>query len=356
MQVAAWKLRSSFRTDANQNVAWTVGVDGTRWPRGTVTNQRRFFGHRDVNITDCPGNALYGRMADLRWGINSRIGSGWSNHLDAFRDGGGAGRMGTVTHAARTEGSHTVTRLTDGIVVSGSGLDARARATTASFLAEWSSAWGRPMAHFRQDGDRTLQAFDKGVAVREDGSTRFVTRQFRDVGPTSAFFVEIGQLAEREITRGWPDGTFRPLQRCRRDEMIAFLHRAMGSPAFTPPSTSPFRDVSTRAEFYPEIAWAHDAGYTDGWPDGTFRPGEGTRRDQVAAFFYRAAGAPTVPGGSTGFDDVPTSHVFAREIRWMAQEGISRGWSDGTFRPGAFVTREQMAAFFMRWLSVTGRL
>ncbi|HEX7352307.1 S-layer homology domain-containing protein [Brachybacterium sp.] len=356
MEVAAWKLLSAFRTNADETDSWTVGTDGTRWSRGTVTRQRRFFGHRDVNYTSCPGNSLYSRMADLRWGINTRIDGGWRNHYEAFRAGGGTDRLGTVTHAARTEGSHTVTRLTDGIVVSGSGLDARGRATTASFLANWSSAWGRPRAHFRQDGDRYVQAFDKGVAVREDGRNRFVTPSFRDVPPTNAFFLEIGALAERGITTGWPDNTFRPFRNCRRDEMIAFLYRAMGEPAYTAPGTSPFRDVATSASFYAEIAWAEEEGYTDGWPDGTFRPGNTTRRDQVAAFFYRAAGSPSVPGGSTGFSDVPTSHVFAEPIRWMSRTGISRGWADGTFRPTAPVTREQIAAFFMRWLDVTGRL
>lgn len=356
MEVAAWKLGATFHTDANQQASWTVGVDGTRWPRGTVRSLPRFFGHRDVNSTSCPGNALYGRMADLRWGINTRIGKTWRNHYNAFRDGGAASKLGTVTHGARTEGSHTVTRLTKGLIVSGSGLHARGRATTASFLANWESAWGRPMAHYRQDGDRYVQAFDKGVAARENGRNRFVPRHFDDVSPTNAFFLEIGDLAERGITAGWPDNTFRPLRNCRRDEMIVFLYRAMGSPSFTPPRTSPYEDVSPSAEFYPAITWARSEGYAKGWDDGTFRPGDPTRRDQVAAFFYRAAGSPRVSGSSTGFNDVPSSHVFAKEIRWMSQAGISRGWSDGTFRPTVPVTREQIAAFFMRWLSVTGRL
>ena len=361
MSIAAWKLNSTFHVNANQAASWTVGVDGTRWSKGTVRKLPRFFAHRDVNFTDCPGNALYGGIDNLRWGINTRIESStWRNHYLAFRDGGGASRLGTVTHGARTEGSYTVTRLTKGIVVSGSGKSARARETTASFLSNWSSDWGRPMAHVRQDGDRVVQAFDKGVAARENGRNRFMTRHFADVSPTNAFFLEIGDLSGRGITRGWPDNTFRPLNNCRRDEMIVFLYRAMGSPRFTPPRTSPYTDVSTRAEFYKAITWARSKGYAMGWKekDGsyTFRPGAPTRRDQVAAFFYRAAGSPAVSGGGTGFTDVPSSHVFAKEIRWMSQSGISRGWKDGTFRPTQPVTREQIAAFFMRWLGVTGRL
>ena len=361
MTVAAWKLNSTFRTNANEAIDWTVGVAGTRFREGSVQRLPRFFGHRDVNTTDCPGWALYSQLDNLRWGINTRIEDRtWRDHYHAFRDGGGEGRLGTVTHGARTEGSYTVTRLTKGIVVSGSGRSARARETTASFLANWSSAWGRPMAHVRQDGDRVVQAFDEGVAAHENGRNRFMPRHFRDVSPTNAFFLEIGDLAGQDITKGWPDQTFRPLNHCRRDEMIVFLYRAMKVKGFRPPTTSPYTDVSPRAEFYEAITWAHAKGYARGWKekDGTytFRPGDPTRRDQVAAFFHRAAGEPTVPGGATGFKDVPASHVFAKEIRWMAQSGISRGWDDGTFRPTQPITREQIAAFFMRWLALTNRL
>ena len=32
-----------------------------------------------------------------------------------------------------------------------------------------------------------------------------------------------------------------------------------------------------------------DQGITTGWPDGTFRPGEATSREAMAAFLYRAS-------------------------------------------------------------------
>ncbi|WP_322785922.1 S-layer homology domain-containing protein [Rothia nasimurium] len=33
------------------------------------------------------------------------------------------------------------------------------------------------------------------------------------------------------------------------------------------------------------------------------------------------------------FTDVQPGNLFYEEISWLAQRGISRGWSDGTFRP-----------------------
>ena len=59
---------------------------------------------------------------------------------------------------------------------------------------------------------------------------------------------------------------------------------------------------------------------------------------------YRA-----VPQGSaSSFWDVPAGAPFSGEIAWMSQAGITRGWSDGTFRPFEAVSREAVAAFLYR--------
>lgn len=48
------------------------------------------------------------------------------------------------------------------------------------------------------------------------------------------------------------------------------------------------------------------------------------------------------------FSDVDDDHQFSDEIQWMSDTGISEGYSDGTYRPGNPVTRQAMAAFMMR--------
>lgn len=51
--------------------------------------------------------------------------------------------------------------------------------------------------------------------------------------------------------------------------------------------------------------------------------------------------------GST-FADVPPSHPFFDEIEWMNANGIAGGYNDGSYRPGAPVSRAAMAAFMAR--------
>lgn len=178
---------------------------------------------------------------------------------------------------------------------------------------------------------------------------------FKDVADRRAFATEITWLTDAGITNGYSDGTYRPLDSVNRDAMAAFLYRFAGSPAYTPPSTSPFRDINRLSPFYKEITWLADTGITGGYSDGTFRPGASVNRDAMAAFLYRYAewwdGQPLnwQAPSSTALKDINRSTPFYREITWLANTGITGGYSDGTFRAGQAVARDAMAAFLYRF-------
>jgi uncharacterized protein YkwD len=121
-------------------------------------------------------------------------------------------------------------------------------------------------------------------------------------------------------------------------------------PVITPPApAAPFTDISTSG-FQEAIGWMKDHGISTGYTDGTYRPAESVSREAMAAFVYRLAGKPafTAPANSP-FTDVPTHHLFYKEIAWMKASGLSTGWADGTYRPYDTVSREAMAAFMKRF-------
>jgi len=70
----------------------------------------------------------------------------------------------------------------------------------------------------------------------------------------------------------------------------------------------------------------------------------------MAAFLQRigdpADAAPACTAAA--FDDVGASHPFCREISWLVEADIADGYADGTFRGGAPVSRQAMAAFLFR--------
>ena len=116
------------------------------------------------------------------------------------------------------------------------------------------------------------------------------------------------------------------------------------------PTEASFTDVPTEHTFFTEIEWLALSGITTGYTDGTFRPTAPVTRQATAAFFYRYAGEPEfTPPSTPSFTDVPTTHDFFTEIEWLASTGITTGYDDGTFRPTATVTRQATAAFFHRY-------
>ncbi|MCC5950600.1 MAG: S-layer homology domain-containing protein [Acidimicrobiia bacterium] len=114
--------------------------------------------------------------------------------------------------------------------------------------------------------------------------------------------------------------------------------------------SSSFPDVGDTHPFAFPIMWMAAEGITGGYEDGTFRPAAAISRQAMAAFLYRLAGEPEwVPPAASPFSDVPTSHPFYAPVTWMAERGITGGYEDGTFRPTAAVTRQAMAAFLYRY-------
>jgi len=115
-----------------------------------------------------------------------------------------------------------------------------------------------------------------------------------------------------------------------------------------------FGDVPATHAFAYHMQWLSAKGVTTGYgtpPNVTFQPSAPVLREQMAAFLYRLAGA-TDTATSCGLVDVPTTHVFAKQICWLRNEGISTGYATagGTeFRGSQPVLREQMAAFLYRY-------
>ena len=348
-QIAGWKLLSTFQPAVTAKASWTPGT-GTRFPAGQTVSLPRIMGHRDVNYTECPGLNLYRQFGTIRTEAQSASDSGWTKHLRAFESAGGSAVLGTVVKSAHSTGPYNATVLTEGLVIDqGGGASAYVCPTATS----WQSSWGRPAGKPYQDGDRVVQAFSYGMSALNGRYRRFAPTKFEDVPPGRAYYFDINDLVDAGVVHGYGGTTYRPEELTRRDHMVVFIYRALGSPAFTPPSTSPFSDVPTSHSFYKEVCWAAAKRISIGFTDGTFRPAETIRRGAVASLLYHAAGSPPAsPADAAQFSDVAATSGYATAIGWLAKTGISRGYSDGTFRPLNRVPRDQMAAFLWRWTRV----
>ncbi len=173
------------------------------------------------------------------------------------------------------------------------------------------------------------------------------SKQFKDVKDPSLFYYEpVYWAVENNITTGWKDNTFRPLDPCTRSAVVTFIWRMAGKPA--PTKMASFKDMTTNDDFNKAISWAAENDITTGWKDNTFRPWEPCNRASIVTFLWRYAGKPSA-GGMASFKDMTENKDFNQAISWAAEKGITTGWSDNTFRPWNTCNRLSVVSFLYRY-------
>ena len=169
---------------------------------------------------------------------------------------------------------------------------------------------------------------------------------FVDVRPGSYYEDAVNWAADTGVTTGTDAAHFSPDGVCTRAQAVTFLWRAAGSPA--PKSGSmPFTDVPSGAYCYDAVLWAAEQGITRGTSATTFRPGDACTRAQIVTLLWRAEGTPAA-GTENPFTDVRTNAFYTNAVLWAVQEGIAKGISATAFRPGDACTRAQIVTFLWR--------
>lgn len=179
------------------------------------------------------------------------------------------------------------------------------------------------------------------------------TTPFIDVDSDHTFCEEIAWGVGTGMIHGWPDGTFRPSLTVSRQGFAAFLHRSQGSPEAGPGAPT-FTDVGPTHDFRAAISWLADEEITSGYADGTFRPTNFLSRQAIAVMLHRHAGSPVPSVEALTFPDLPDDPTFRTAVIWLAETGVTTGYDDGTFRPTAPITRQSLIAMLQRYLTQQG--
>lgn len=118
---------------------------------------------------------------------------------------------------------------------------------------------------------------------------------------------------------------------------------------------NPFTDVKSTDWFYDAVRYAGEKGFFSGTSATTFEPYGTMTRGMFVTVLGRMAGVNAGDyTGATGFSDVPETAYYAPYVAWAARYGITGGTGDGKFSPNAFINRQQMAAFFVRYFEAFG--
>ncbi|MDR2355140.1 MAG: S-layer homology domain-containing protein [Clostridiales Family XIII bacterium] len=113
-------------------------------------------------------------------------------------------------------------------------------------------------------------------------------------------------------------------------------------------------DVKASDWYYNAARYVTGEGLFDAYDaTGAFGAGAPMTRAMLVTALYRAAASPDV-APSPEFSDVPAGTPLSAAVSWARDAGIVSGMGDGTFRPEASVTREQITAMLFRYARHTG--
>ncbi|MBB6734144.1 S-layer homology domain-containing protein [Cohnella zeiphila] len=134
-----------------------------------------------------------------------------------------------------------------------------------------------------------------------------------------------------------------------------------GNPSSDEPADDPTTQPQQPTSFSDIIGhWAEAAiqqgvqsGIVTGYPDGTFKPNQPVTREEFAVMLIKAL-KPQSAGAELIFTDKDKIGAWAREaVAQAVQEGIIKGYVDGSFRPDAEITRTEMIAMIANALKLT---
>ena len=124
--------------------------------------------------------------------------------------------------------------------------------------------------------------------------------------------------------------------------------------ALNPTPNVDFLDVSRTDWFYYDVRYVCENGLMNGTSRNRFSPYGTATRGMLVTILYRMENEPRC-FGSAAFSDVKPSAYYEKAVIWASQNGIVSGYTDGTFRPDAPVTREQLASILYRYTRYRGQ-
>jgi hypothetical protein len=182
---------------------------------------------------------------------------------------------------------------------------------------------------------------------------KWLNSPFIDVPPNSWATKYINAIFKAGITSGCGNSNYCPGGLVTREEMAAFLVRALDA---EPPvnycgGVPPFNDVSPGAWSCGYIKRLDELKITGGCGNASYCPTGLVTREQMAAFIVRAL--KKEPGlnycaGVAPFNDIAPGAWSCGYIKRLAELKITGGCGNGNYCPAGLVTREQMAAFLAR--------
>ncbi|WP_185602417.1 S-layer homology domain-containing protein, partial [Paenibacillus sp. 598K] len=147
------------------------------------------------------------------------------------------------------------------------------------------------------------------------------------------------------LVKGQSVDRFNPNASITRAELAALINQAAG---MDEEAAIAFTDVASGKWYYIEVAKAIAAGYMQGYADGTFKPEAAISRQELAVLIMRLLGIEEQEPAAT-YADVANAPAWSRgAIGAVIEAGIMSGKSEGQFSPLTPTTRAEAVVILDR--------
>ncbi len=162
----------------------------------------------------------------------------------------------------------------------------------------------------------------------------------------------IKKAAAKGIVDGYADGIFKPNGEITRAQFAVMLARALKLEGNE--ATLAFTDKESIGDWAKKgIAQAVKAGIVNGYSDGSFRPNAKISRAEMVTMIANAQGLTAKANAATAFADHADIPAWAEAaVSATVEKGIVQGIGDNKFAPNQTATRAQAAVILLRALEL----
>lgn len=161
---------------------------------------------------------------------------------------------------------------------------------------------------------------------------------------------DIEELVNRDIVNGHPNGQFKPDDSVTRAEFVVMISKAF--PTSNTTNTS-YKDVKKDSWYYDAVGMTVDKGIAVGYPDGTFKPSAKITRQEIAVMLDRALqlqGEYTNTTENTFKDSGKVGDFAKVSVERMLSYKLIFGKTKDLFKPRDTATRAESVAMLHRMI------
>ena len=189
----------------------------------------------------------------------------------------------------------------------------------------------------------------KGIAEFNGGyllGAKAAGLPFSDVAQSSWYYPAVRYVYEKGLMTGVNADTFSPETTITRAQMAQIIYNMEGGKPAKNPSS--FKDVPSNHWSYKAVSWAKEKNIVKGYEDGSFKPNAPITRQDAVAILYRykikEATANLSRNKYDGFKDRDQVAAYAQEpMAWAVDRGIVNGDNNKRLNPRNHMKRAEMA-------------